>query len=554
MRHFIKKFMILPLTAAIFAAPVHAETVTLKILGINDFHGQISAGHILKNRPVGGAAVMAAYLRDAARGNEKNTVITLMGDVVGASIPASALLDHEPTILFLNTLANSSCSFADKMAPACNIVATIGNHEFDRGQHTIFDLYHGSNQPPKNHWINLPTYPGASFPAISANIIDDKTGKPMFTPYVIKKINGIPVAFVGAILKHAASSMQPENAQGITFLDEADAINHYLPEIRKQGVSTVIAIMHEGGDSYTYEGQTRENTKVNGSINDIVSRLDDGVDVVMAGHTHRFLNAYLPNHNGHPVLVTQADSYSAAFADVTLHVDRDSKRVLDKSARIVYTFADQYPGTSPDPDAAEIVKLAETSVAPVVNQKIGTLTNDLSRTPNTAGESSLGNLIADAFRDAAHADIGITNGTSIRANLNAGTVTWGALYSVQPFENPVVKMTLSGQDILDLLIEQWTGEHKNILQISGMTYVYDEKLPLPSRIISAQINGAPIDPAKTYTIGVNTYLAYGGSGFKVFKRGKIIERGTTDLQTLITYIQSLPQPFTAKIDGRIKSI
>jgi 5'-nucleotidase len=497
---------------------------------------------------------MAAYLRDAARGNENNTIITLMGDVVGASISESSLLNHEPTILFLNSLANTSCSFTNKMSPYCNIVATIGNHEFDHGQQAIFDMYQGSNLPPKNNWINLPTYPGASFPVISANIIDDITGKPMFTPYVIKQINGIPVAFVGAILKHAASSMLPENAQGVTFLDEADAINHYLPEIRKQGVKIVIAIIHEGGDSITYEGDTRKDTKVNGIINNIVERLDDGVEVVMAGHTHRFLNAFLPNHNGYPVLVTQAGSYSAAFADVTLRVDRDSKRVLDKSARIVYTFADQYPGTAPDRRAEEIVNLAKTSVAPMVNQKVGTLTDSLSRFQNPAGESALGNLIADAFRDVMNADIGITNSTSIRANLQTGTVNWGALYTVQPFENPVVKMTLSGQDILDLLVEQWEGAHKNILQISGMTYLYNEKLPLPSRIISAQINGAPLDPAKIYTIGVNTYLAYGGSGFNVFKRAKIIERGTTDLQTLITHIQSLPQPFTAKIDGRITSV
>lgn len=544
----------LTLLLSLFTSLAHAETVTLKILGINDFHGQIGEGHRYKDRSVGGAVVMAAYLRDAARGNETNTIITLMGDVVGASMPSSALLDHEPTMLFFNSLANDSCSFANTMAADCNIVATIGNHEFDHGLQAIYDLYHGSHKPPKNHWIDMPTYPGASFPVISANIIDEKTGKPLFTPYIIKRINGIAVAFVGAILQNAASSMLPENAKDITFLDEAEAINHYLPEIRQQGVNTVIVIMHEGGDSYNYEGETRQNTTVNGAVNDIVSRLDDGVEVVMAGHTHRFLNAYLPNRNGHAVLVTQADSYSAAFADVTLHVDRDSKRVLDKSARIVYTFADQYPGTKPDAKAAKIVKAAEASVAPIVNQPVGVLTDELSRLPNQFGESALGNLIADAFRHVMQADIGITNSTSIRANLRAGNVRWGDAYTVQPFENPIVKMTLTGQDILDLLEQQWKGSHINILQISGMSYCYDESRPVDTRVVSVLINGTPVIADKIYTVAVNTYLAYGGSGFSVMKRGKIIENGTTDLQTLITHIKSLPQPFTATIDGRIKGL
>src|SRR3990167_214119 len=113
---------------------------------------------------------------------EKNTVITMSGDQVGASVPASGLLDHEPSILFFNTLANEYCA-SDKMAAKCNIVATVGNHEFDNGRIAMFDLMNGSNRPPKNGWIDLPVYPGASFPHISANIVSADTGKTLFPPY-----------------------------------------------------------------------------------------------------------------------------------------------------------------------------------------------------------------------------------------------------------------------------------------------------------------------------------------------------------------------------------
>lgn len=528
-----------------------SESITIKILGVNDFHGQISAGRSVKNRPVGGAAVLAAYLHSAARGNENNTIITFMGDQVGASIPASGLLDHEPTILSLNTLANSNCSFKFRTAANCNMVATIGNHEFDRGLAALLDMINGTNKPPKNAWISLPVYPGAVFPYISANIVDEATGKPLFNPYVIKNVNGVSIAFIGIILKNAASSMLPENAKGIKFLDEAETINSYLPEIHGKGVNTIIVIMHQGGDSEKYDGDTRQNIHANGEIVNIVSKLDDGIDVVMGGHTHRFLNAYLPNHNGHQILVTQADSYSAAFAEVTLQVDRISQLVLNKSARIVYTFADKYPGNEPDTIAANIVKLAEKNVAPIVNAHVGILNNDLSRIGNDSGESSLGNLIADSFRHTMHTDIGITNSTSIRTDLKSGEITWGAIYSVQPFENPIVKLSLKGQDVVDLLEQQWKTEYKNILQVSGLSYNYDENLPIDHRVSSILVNGQTIDVNKTYTIAVNTFLANGGSGFTVLKKGKIMEYGATDLEMVIAYIKSLPQPFTAKIEGRI---
>ncbi len=547
---------LLALLCSIILLPLEAsaakrELITLKILGINDFHGQITEGNFSGKRPVGGAAVLAAYLRNAASGYEKNTVITMSGDQVGASVPASGLLNHEPSILFLNTLGNDYCSTSNKFNKKCNLVAAVGNHEFDNGQPAMFDLINGSEHPPKDNWIPLPTFPGASFPYLAANIVYADTGKSIFRPYVIKSVNGIPVAFIGAILENAASSILPSNVRGIKFLNVADTINHYIPEIHSKGANIIIVMLHEGGDSPNYEGYTQEDIPVNGDINTVVGALDDGVDVVMAGHTHRFLNAYLPNHDGQRVLVTQANSYSSAFSEVTLQVDRDSKTVQQKTARIITTYADAFPGTQPDAKAEAIVKLAMDSVDVEVNEKIGTLSNDLNRFGNAAGESSLGNLIADAFRHSVDADMGITNASSMRTNLKAGLVTWGHLYAVQPFGNQVVKMTFKGQDILDLLEQQWKTAYKTILQVSGIAYAYDENRPVDYRIVSAMINGKPIDVNKTYTVAVNAFLASGGSGFSVFTRGVVIAQGPTDLEAVVSYIKSLPQPFTAKIEGRI---
>lgn len=534
----------------------HNQPTVIKILGINDFHGQVSTGRFINNRPVGSAAVLSAYLQQAQKGMEKSTVITFMGDQVGASPPTSGLLQDEPSILFLNTLANKHCKTSSYHNPKCNLVATIGNHEFDKGQQAMFELIKGSNKKPTDSWIPLSRFPGASFPHVSANIVDKTTGKTLFPPYVIKNINGIRIAFIGAILKDADTVIVPSAIKNIKFFDEADAINHYIPEIKAKGANIIIAIMHQGGTQTPHDEDTKtEPADIKGAIVDIIKRLDDGVEVVMAGHVHQFLNAYLPNKSGKQVLITEANCYSTAYADVTLHIDRNKNAVIKKSARIVTTFADQYPGTSPDLEVKKLIKLAEDKVDSTVNQQIGLLKNNLSKTTNEDGESDLGNLIADAFKSEMKSDISVENPGAIRNDLAAGKITWGNIYSVQPFSNKMVKMSFNGNEIIELLEQQWRKDSVIMLQISGFTYTYDIKKPLGNRIVSAFYNNEPLQKEKIYTVATNSFLMTGGDGFTVMLKGKLIEESaSTDLDAVVNYIKTLPQPFTAVIDGRIKKI
>ncbi|HAT8178907.1 TPA: bifunctional metallophosphatase/5'-nucleotidase [Legionella pneumophila] len=528
--------------------------LNIKILGINDFHGQISSGRTVNNEPVGGAAVLAAYLREAQLGMEDRAIITIMGDLVGASPPSSGLLNDEPSILFINSLGNNQCKPESRMNPLCNIVATIGNHEFDKGQRAMFDLIYGTNNPPTDSWISLPNYPGSSYPYVSANIVDAKSEQSLFPPYTIKRIHNIPVAFIGAVLKNAADSMFPANAEGVKFLDEAESINHYIPEIKAKGVNIIIVLIHEGGDQIPYEGDTQTASAVEGHIKEIVYSLDDEIDVVMGGHTHQFLNAVLPNHNGHKILVTQANSYSAAFAEVTLQIDTKNHTVKSKSAKIITTYANRWPGTNPDAQALEIVKLAEDKIGPIINSHVGTAEYDLLRKQNEAGESSLGNLVADAYRTLMNTDLGITNPSGIRDDLKAGEVNWGNIYSILPFSNRIVTVTLTGNDIYDLLEQQWMGSYINMLQISGFTYTYDSHRPLGHKIIEIRHQNKPLLREKIYTIATSDFLASGNGVFSVMKRGKIINIGQSDHDTVIAYIKSLPQPFHASIEARIKEV
>ncbi|RUR13666.1 bifunctional UDP-sugar hydrolase/5'-nucleotidase [Legionella sp. km772] len=548
--------LIFPLVTSVYSSTKNqspSPTIRLKIVGINDFHGQISTGRLEGKAEVGGATVLASYLKEAQSSMAENTIITIMGDLVGASPPASALLHDEPTILFINSLGNNHCTSQERMNPECNIVATLGNHEFDKGQQALLDLIYGAGKPPINNWYPMAEYQGAAYPYISANILNAETNKPMFPPYIIKQVHGIPIAFIGAIVKNTPEMSFPAHIKGLKFIDEAEAINSYLPEIKAQGVNIIIVLIHEGGEQKPYEGPTQQDTEVHGAIKEIIYRLNDEVDVVMAGHTHQFMNAFLPNHHGKQVLVTQANSYSSSYAEVSLDVDEKNHHLVKKEARIITTFANQWPGTTPDPQTQYLVDLAENKVAPIIQEPIGSAYYPLLRKQNAAGESNLGNLVADAFKKAMNADLAVHNIHGLRADIPAGAITKGAVYSALPFANTVVLVSLTGQDIYDLLEQQWQGSYPNMLQISGITYTYDTKQPLGKRIQGIELFNGPLLREKVYTIATTDFFANGSGVFSVMKKSKMLKQGDSDCQVLIDYIKQGAQPIKIEIEDRIKS-
>lgn len=534
------------------ASMAAGNSIPVQLLAINDFHGQLSTGRFVAGRPVGGAAVLAAYLKAAQAGQEDHTFIVHAGDHVGASPPASALLQDEPSIMFLNLLANSHCSGGSRRNPGCNIVGTLGNHEFDEGRKEMLRLIWGGRHLDgpflEKH------YNGARFPYVSANVVDERTGEPLLPPYAITKVKSVSIAFIGAVLKNTPTIVTPTGVAGLQFLDEADAINGYIPELKKKGIRTIVVLIHQGGRQTTYEGQTNPTKMaVDGpDILDIVNRLDDEVDVVVSGHAHSFTNALLPNQNGKEILVTQAFSAGTAYADIDLEIDRKTKDVVFKTASIITTFADVGPGLTPDTKAAQLTLAAEEKVAPLVNRLIGVAQGAILDDQNFAGESALGNLIADAQRAAMGTDFAFMNPGGIRADIAAGDVTWGDLFTVQPFGNSLVEIELTGQQVYDLLNQQWAGQSfPRILQISGLTYTWDNNLPANNRIVEIRKDGAPIDRTAMYTVTVNSFIAAGGDNFTVFTQGANPLGGPIDLDALITYIKDLSQPFAVAIEGRI---
>lgn len=528
----------------------------IRVLGFNDFHGNLTPTRKVNDRVVGGAAVLGAYLTRAAREVEGRALIVHAGDQVGASPPVSALLQDEPSIMFLNALGNAHCSYEQRDAARCNVVGTLGNHEFDEGKDELLRLIYGGNAP-NGPFLQAP-YRGAAFAYVCANVVDTKTREPLLPAYVIRQVGNVRVGLIGAVVRSTPTIVTPTGVATLSFLDEADAINAAVAELRERGVRTIVVTIHQGGSQEPYLGSTSKTVSLEGDIVPIIARLDDEVDVVVSGHYHQFSNALLRNQTGKPILVTQAFSAGTAFAQIDLRVDVTTGDVVHKEAQVVTTFVDQLPEAELDPNLVTLVAKAEAAVAPLVNRVIGHSAQALSRSRMASGESALGNVVADAQRWAAGTDFAVTNVGGVRADLDAGEITWGELFSIQPFRNSLVRVELTGAQLVELLEQQWREpEMVRMLHVSGFSYSWSAARPFGSKVLEVKVDGKPLDKRRVYSLVMNSFMADGGDRFEGGVMG--VNRVTLggDLEALVSYVQSefakrQRDGKTLGIDGRIR--
>ncbi len=569
--------------------PAILQNVSLKVLAINDFHGQLSSGKRINDKPAGSAAVVAAYLDSARQGRENRTILVNAGDLIGASPANSALLQDEPTISFFNYFANSHCKtiaphalaeaesdqqslkkrFDVLFHPHCNLVGIPGNHELDEGVPELMRLLGGGNHP-KGPFLEDP-WKGAKFPVVAANLRDSQQ-ELLFRPYVIKVIDGAPIAFVGAVTTDTPKSVMASSIEGLSFEDEADAINKHVQQLKARNIHAIVAVIHRGGEGLeAYEGSTNTNSGLNNSevskeLIDLVGQLDEEVDVVITAHTHSFTNALLKNSAGKDVLVTQAYRLGTAYADIDLTVDKDSFDIVQKSAKIVPTYAENI---APNEEIAKLTKDSEVRVEPYTTQEICKSNGVIPADSNNSGESALGNLIAEAHQISTGANIGITNRGGIRASLPANChakeciVTWNDCFNTQPFANWIMLLEMTGNQLYDLLEQQWKNSNKpNFLQIAGFRYSWTKNATAGKRVVEGSLklaNGDLVEKSKSYKVAVNNYLATGGDGFTVFLEAKVLaESGPNDLDAFVNFLKekakSGPIKSESLIDGRIQKL
>jgi 5'-nucleotidase len=519
--------LLLGAAPAFAGKPCRPTQIKVQLLAVNDFHGALDGARISKvsGRPVGGASNLAGYI-DAARAEAakagESTLLLGGGDLIGAAQPVSALLKEEPTIRVLNAMDMD--------------VSVVGNHEFDKGYAELQRIIHGDLRAGG-------TFEGARFPYLGANVVRTKTGRHALRPYVVRKVGGVRVAFIGVILHDAPTIISPAGIEGLTFADESDTVNHYVRKLHRRGIRAFVVLLHQGGSG------TTAGSPITGDVVSEVQDMDPDVDVVVSAHSHAGYQGMIGTK-----LVTQAYSNGTAYADIDLTLDRKTDDVVAKSAAIVTTWADA--GVALNPAVAEIVDDALVQVAPIINQVVGAAGQDILKAQNAAGESPLGDLIADAQRARMQTQICFMNPGGVRADVLAGPVTWGALFTTQPFNNYVMSMKMTGQQIHDVLEQQWAGQpYARVLQVSGIGYTWHTSEPVGDRVDPAEVSigGSPLELSKTYTVAANNYIAGGGDNFSMFKSATDKVTGPVDIDALVDYVKALPQPFGAPDGGRILS-
>lgn len=490
----------------------------VQLLGINDFHGRLlpeRSGGIDR----GGAAYISTVINDLRNANP-TTFLIGAGDSAGATQLASALLQDEPSVEVYNKLRFDTTS--------------VGNHEFDKGLSEAMRLTRGGKNP-----VRGTDWGGAKFPYLAANLEYKDTGKPVFDPYTILERNGIKIGVIGAVTKDLPTLVTPTGIASMNVLDEPTGINKYVEEVKQKGAQIIIVAIHEGGTPTVADGQE----KVNGPIVDIAARVDPRVDVIISGHTHQEYVTYLSNK-----LVTQSGYYTRNVTSLRLRLDNASKAIVAKRAVNVPVNNSL---VKPDPEVDAIVQKAVKDTAPIANQKISSTDKEISRTANPAGESALGNLIADSQRESVGSDFAFMNPGGIRASQAVGDITYGSLFTIQPFGNIMTKVDITGEQIYQVLEQQWVNQSTpRILQISGLTYTWDNSKPVGSRIVEVRgADGQPLDRAKTYTAAINNFLFAGGDNFTVFTKTTNPVGGPVDLDALIDYVKKQPQPLVVKEAG-----
>jgi 5'-nucleotidase len=593
------------LLAGCAQVPAQRAPFTVKLIAFNDYHATLqSPGSLGVNaavpaaeRPaVGGADMLAGYVAMLKARNPQHVVVAA-GDLIGASPLVSSLFFDEPSVETLNRIGLEFTS--------------VGNHEFDKGSAELkrlqsggCKLVQGAADPNSCKGLGSAApgrYDGAKFQWLAANVSEAASGRTLFAPYGVKRFDGVRVAFIGMTLQATPTIVTPTGVAGLAFRDEAETVNTLVPVLRAQGIEAIVVLMHQGGV------QSIGLADINGCDGDlrysdlarIVARFDDAIDLVVSGHTHAAYNcsagtvdvssssgvltrtpraAGLPNASGRRVPVTSASAFGRVLSDIDLTLDPVSRDIVAVAPTNLLVDRTN-PAVAPDAAVAAIVAGYGALVAPIANQVVGSITTDLPfGAADAACNLAAGELVADAqlaataapgFGDAV---IAFTNRGGVRnpgfvyasspAGEGDGNVSYGEAFTVQPFGNSLVTMTLAAQDIKNVLEQQFAGcrgqgaaTTRVMLASAGLRYTWDGAKPCDARIREVTLttrggatetlvdaDGRLPQPGKTYRVTVNNFMASGGDGFTTFTAGTQLLGGAQDIDALTAYLGSFKAP------------
>ena len=488
-------------------SPASAAPPRLRIIGTNDFHGALEPRRDARGVLRGGAAAMAATIERAeaeCAPPDCHSILIDGGDEFQGTL-ASNLAYGRPVSGIYNRLGYTA--------------AALGNHEFDWGTDSLRARMRDEH-----------------YDVLASNVrFTDGRDVPWIRDDTLVTRGPFTIGIIGVITRSTQTAVKASNIVGLRFDDPAPIVDSLAVDLRKRGANTVIVVAHAGGFC-----DANGSGACTGEIFDMVRALKQHVDAVIAGHSHSLINTVI---NGVPIV--QAYSHGSAIDVVDIPLDRNSEPTKHEVRNV---FPDSIRG---DPAIAADVSAAVAAVASRASEHVATMAEDLPGTD----ESPLGDLVADAMRAAGHADFGAMNHGGVRAALHKGAVTYSDAFEVQPFGNVLYKLTARGAD-MRRYFEKMVGGRRPNTWLGGVQVTYDSTRPTGSRITSLVLaDGRAFDDAATYTIVINDFMLTGGGGLG-FPGQPLSSQSVdiTDLDALIAYLKTGPQPVQAPRDARIRAV
>ena len=528
--------------------------VEVQILAINDFHGNLEPPNLTVPAadgavPAGGVAYLAGALKQV---RTSNSVTVAAGDLIGASPISSALFLDEPSIKALSMAGLE--------------LASVGNHEFDKGSAELLRMQQGGCAKHTNRQpCAVEPFAGAVFQYLAANVLDGG-GRSLLPGTAIKQVGGVKIGFIGMTLKETATLVSPSGVAGLRFTDEVETANALVPGLKAAGVNTVVLLIHQGA-SITGRYDDPACAGLAGDILPILARLDPAIQLVVSGHTHNAYVCRVPGPDGSSRLLTSAGRYGTLVTDIRLTFDRPGGSLIGQSgnfviaqgepvrtARLTAPLVQTHPIFPADPEVTALVARYRDAAAGAANRPVGRLAGQLLK-GSTGAESQAAGLISDGMLFVARnpgrgaADFALRNNGGARTDLLPsadGTVTFGQIFAMQPFANNVVTKSYTGAEIKAILEQQFSSGTNSIASPNMLTpssnfhFSHDRSRPAGQRIVAMTLDGKPVDPAKSYRVTINNFLASGGDNFTLLAGGSEPVDAGLDLDATETYLATSP--------------
>lgn len=475
-------------------------TLHLRVLSINDFHGQLAPATYgwSRGRPVGGLDGLRRLMDSLEAECSCPTLRLDAGDEMQGTL-LSNLVAGRSSVEGLNLLGID--------------VAAVGNHDLDWGQ----DSLRARQRDARYGWV-------------VANVFDSVTGRrpDWADPYTIVPVSGMRVAVIGFMTRETKQIVSARHVAGLVVRGGIEPLQDVLEDVARAAPDFTILLAHAGGFCRD-DGCT-------GEILDLARDLPEGlVDLIVSGHTHSLLNTRV---NGIPIVQSLSNARALGVSDLIR--TSEGTRVM---TRVDTVWADA-PASE---ETRALLADYEAVAAPLAGRAIATLRDTLQRVGN---QYALGNLLADALREVGQADVGLINNGGIRTDLPAGPVTYGQLFQLQPFANRVVRLTLPGRT-LRAVLEHALEHGRPDAHVAGVTVRWDRSRPVGARVRDVRMaDGRTLDPDATYTLALGDFLHTGGGGYTMLIPLVAEPVGLTDLELTIRYLESRPSPVVVSSDPR----